>query len=100
MAEKLGLTTEAFRQWVRQAERDACGQPGLTSDDWQWLKQLEHANSELRVWNVHQRVYGPQPASAFVKRTRLPCKRASDVLLASSSVLTPPSAQTYGAEGS
>jgi transposase len=51
IAEKLGCTTEALRRWVRQAERDRGGRPGLTTDERQRLKQLERENFELKRAN-------------------------------------------------
>ena len=40
-----------LRRWVRQAERDAGKQPGLTTDERQRLKQLEREVVELRRAN-------------------------------------------------
>ena len=51
VAEKLGLTTEALRRWVRQAERDAGRRPGLTTDERARLKHLERENVELKRAN-------------------------------------------------
>jgi transposase len=51
IAEKLGCTTEALRRWVRQAERDCGGRPGLTTDERQRLKHLERENVELKRAN-------------------------------------------------
>ena len=51
VAEKLGCTVEALRRWVRQAERDAGGRPGLTTDERARLKQLERENVELKRAN-------------------------------------------------
>jgi transposase len=50
VGEKLGCSVEAFRRWVRQAERDG-GRPGLTTDERQRLTQLERENFELRRAN-------------------------------------------------
>ena len=51
VSEKLGVTTEALRRWVRQAERDRGERPGLTTDERQRLKALERENFELKRAN-------------------------------------------------
>ena len=51
IAEKLGCTAETLRKWVRQAERDAGGRPGLTTTDRDRLKDLERENRELKRAN-------------------------------------------------
>lgn len=51
VAEKLGPTAETVRKWVRRAEIDSGGRPGLTSDERQRLKDLERENRELRRAN-------------------------------------------------
>jgi transposase len=51
VSEKLGVTTEALRRWVRQAERDRGERPGLTTDERQRLKALERENVELKRAN-------------------------------------------------
>jgi transposase len=51
IASKIGCSSEALRNWVRQAERDAGRRPGLTTDERQRLKQLERENFELRRAN-------------------------------------------------
>src|SRR5205085_8525150 len=66
VAEKLGCTVEALRRWVRQAERDAGRRPGLTTDERQRLKHLEHENSELKRANEILR-----KASAFFEQAEL-----------------------------
>ena len=33
VGEKLGIRTESLRRWVRQAERDACTRPGLSTTE-------------------------------------------------------------------
>jgi transposase-like protein len=51
IASKIGCSSEALRNWVRQSERDAGCRPGLTTDERQRLKQLERENFELRRAN-------------------------------------------------
>jgi transposase len=51
IASKIGCSSEALRNWVRQAERDAGRRPGLTTDERQRLKQLERENFELKRAN-------------------------------------------------
>jgi transposase-like protein len=51
IASKIGCSSEALRNWVRQAERDTGRRPGLTTDERQHLKQLERENFELRRAN-------------------------------------------------
>lgn len=51
VAEKLGLTPETVRNWVRQAERDTGRRAGPTSDELTELKRLKRENAELRRAN-------------------------------------------------
>jgi len=51
IASKIGCSSEALRNWVRQAERDTGLRPGLTTEERQRLKQLERENFELRRAN-------------------------------------------------
>ncbi len=51
VGEKLGVTAETLRRWVRQAERDRGERPGLTTDERQRLKALERENVELKRAN-------------------------------------------------
>ena len=51
VGEKLGVTTEALRRWVRQAERDTGQRPGLTTDERAELKRLQREVFELKRAN-------------------------------------------------
>lgn len=51
IAEKIGCSAEALRNWVRQAEADAGTGAGLTSDERDRLRELERENRELRRSN-------------------------------------------------
>jgi transposase len=51
IAEKMGCSSETLRKWLRQAERDSGGRPGLTTSDRDRLKELERENRELKRAN-------------------------------------------------
>lgn len=51
VAEQLGVHRETVRNWVQQAEIDAGGRPGLTTDEKQRIRELERENFELRRAN-------------------------------------------------
>jgi transposase len=66
VGEKLGIRTESWRRWVRQAERDTDQRPGLTSRERDELKRLQRENVELRRANEILR-----KASAFFAQAEL-----------------------------
>ena len=51
VSEKLGMTAETLRHWVRRAEIDGGFRSGLTTDERQRLRELEKENRELRRAN-------------------------------------------------
>jgi transposase len=51
IAEKIGCSAEALRNWIRRVERDEGRRPGLTTEEQQRVKQLERENRELRRAN-------------------------------------------------
>ncbi len=63
IAEKMGMTAETLRGWVRQAEVDDGNRPGTTSAEAARIKELERDNRELRRANEILKA-----ASAFFAR--------------------------------
>jgi transposase len=51
VANKLGMSTETLRTWIRQAEVDGGRRPGTTSDESAKLKRLRRENAEPRRAN-------------------------------------------------
>jgi len=51
VADRLGLTPETVRKWVRRVEIDEGHRPGLTTDERERLKAVERENRELRRAN-------------------------------------------------
>jgi len=51
ISEKLDVHRESLRTWVRRAEIDSGGRPGLTTDERARLKDLERENRELKRAN-------------------------------------------------
>lgn len=66
IAEKMGCSAEALRNWVRRSEVDEGTRPGVTTDAGQRLKELERENLELRRANEILR-----KASAFFAQAEL-----------------------------
>ena len=70
VAEKIGCTPETLRKWVRQAQRDAGEQPGLTTSERVRLKELERENRELKRANQILREASAYFAQAELDRRR------------------------------
>ena len=51
VAQKLGVTSETLRRWIRQAQVDDGQRPGATSDESAELKRLRRENAELKRAN-------------------------------------------------
>jgi transposase len=51
IAAKLDVGPESLRHWVRQAEVDAGGRPGTTTEESAQLKALKRENAELKRAN-------------------------------------------------
>ena len=51
VAEKIGVSAETLRKWVRQAEVDGGSRPGLTTEEAMEIKRLKRENAELRRAN-------------------------------------------------
>ena len=66
IAGKIGCTSETLRRWVRQAEINVGGRPGVTTSDADRVKQLERENKELRRANEILKL-----ASAFFAQAEL-----------------------------
>jgi transposase len=52
IGDQLGINPETPRNWVTQAEIDEGHRPGTTTDDAQWLAELEREVRELRRANA------------------------------------------------
>jgi transposase len=51
ISQRLGMSAETLRTWIRRTEVDAGERPGLTTDERARLKALEKENRELRRAN-------------------------------------------------
>ena len=47
VAGRLGMSTEALRRWLRQADVDAGQAPGVTSESAKEIRELKRKNAEL-----------------------------------------------------
>jgi len=66
VAAKIRCTAETLRRWVRQAERGTGKREGITTDEREELKRLQHENRELKKANEILRL-----ASAFFAQAEL-----------------------------
>lgn len=66
IAAKIGCSSEALRNWVRQAERDQGKRSGVTTIERERIKELEREVAELRRANEILR-----KASAFFAQAEL-----------------------------
>jgi len=66
IAEKIGCSAETLRSWLRQKERDSGERAGLTTDERQYVKDLEKEVRELKRANEILRL-----ASAYFARAEL-----------------------------
>ena len=57
IAGKLGVGTEALRLWLRRAQMDEGQRPGLSSQERERLKQLEHQKLRATYLEVTKRAY-------------------------------------------
>jgi transposase len=63
VAQKLGMTPETLRKWLRRDEIDQHQRPGVTSSERDRIRELERENRELRRANEILKA-----ASAFFAR--------------------------------
>jgi transposase len=111
---KLKVHHESLRQWVRRAEVDAGGRPGLTTDERARMKELEREVKELRRANEilkaaahffgaeldrqQPRTPQPQPASSVRATRAMASARRVAGELAQHERLAQLSAETAGAK--
>jgi transposase-like protein len=69
IAMKVGLSSEALRGWVRQAERDTGRQPGPTTADLRRMEDLEREVKDVSLANHLLR-----QASACLAAAALDCR--------------------------
>ena len=51
VATKIGCTPETLRMWIQKIEVDSGAKPGITTDNFQRIKELERDNRELKRAN-------------------------------------------------
>ena len=69
---KIGCTAQTLLEWVKKAERDSGGAPGLTTEMAARLKALERENRELRQANEILRKASAYFAQAELDRRHKP----------------------------
>lgn len=70
VANKLGMTPETLRIWVRQTEIDTGDREGITSEAKERVRQLERENAELKRANEILRAASIFFATELDGRTR------------------------------
>ena len=72
IAEKLSITPETLRRWVRRMETDSGKRDGLTTSERERYKQLERENRELKRANEILRKASAYFAQAELDRRHKP----------------------------
>ena len=72
IAAKIGCTGQTLNEWVKKAERDSGGAPGVTTEMAARLKALERENRELRQANEILRKASAYFAQAELDRRHKP----------------------------
>ena len=70
IASKIGCSPETLRKWMRQAKIDSGRRAGVTSEQYDRIKQLERENRELRRANEILRKAAAFFAQAELDRPR------------------------------
>ena len=77
VAEKLGVSPDAVRYWIKNAPAELGGKNGLTSDQLEELKALRRENAELRRANEILKAGVPQLIGLLAHvPTKNPCSEA------------------------
>ena len=72
IAAKIGCTGQTLNEWLKKAERDSGGAPGVTTEMAARLKALERENRELRQANEILRKASAYFAQAELDRRHRP----------------------------